>query len=100
MIYNFDTPAEYIDFVKSNKTEVVTSIVQGINIALELGLDNAVLMELNFDRHKQAFEISLDKSQWEASLDACIEIFMENNESDNAIDTYLVKKKLIEQYTN
>jgi len=95
MIYNFDSPTEYVNFVKTNKSEVTKAIVQGINLALDLELDNAVILELNFDRQKQAFEISLDKSQWETSLNACIDIFVENNESDNAIDTYLVKKKLL-----
>jgi len=95
MVYTFDDKQQYLQYFKTNKLEVTKNIVEGIDYSLEHELSSALVFELNFKGTSVAYEITIDKEDWEKTLDACLEIFTEFEDADGAIDTYLVKKKLI-----
>lgn len=96
MYLEFESLKEYENYFTKNKLEVARTIAQGISKAHESEKEEALIFEIGFENSDQiVYEVSVEKKEWIRSLDACLDIFTKEEDSDNAIDTFLIKKKLL-----
>lgn len=96
MKISFKDIDEYSQYVRKNRELIIKAILDGIDYSIEHELTKALIFEVSFYNSSEIYEVTLDKTEWEHSLDVCMKEFLENNQSDNAIDTYLVQKKFKE----
>ena len=95
MYLEFDTIKEYESYFKKNKVEVAKTIAKSISEAYDNEKEEAFVFEIGFEGNDQiVYEVSVEKDQWEQSLEACLKIFTDHDENDEAIDTYLITKKI------
>jgi len=87
---------EFSDMFREKDVEMTTSIRDSIQEALEQNKRTANLFEVEFEGVETIMEISLPKSQWKVALDNCLKHYEEWEMGDDALDTYLVLKKLNE----
>lgn len=85
---HFNTTEEFAEVFTSKKLEVTRAIVEGIEKAVITNSRTALLFEVSFTTVDNMFEISLPKSQWQPSLQACLDHFHELNLADEQIDTW------------
>jgi len=88
------TSEDYLDFFRDRKVEVTNAICNGIEVAFETQQDVANVFEVDFIDSLSVYEVSIDKKDWSDTLTSCMNIFQEHNESDMAIDAYMLKKKV------
>lgn len=93
----FKDTEEFGKEFKEENQQITDLIYEGIKEALLANKKTARLFEVHFTEVKTICDISLPGTQWEKALEKCLEIYTKLGESDKAIDTYLVKKKLNEQ---
>ena len=93
---HFENTSEFETLFKSKEQEITDAIVEGIQEAVNYAKKTAYLFEVTFEQVHLSYEISLPSSQWEKALDSCLKHYEELNESDKAIDTYLLKKQVRE----
>lgn len=90
----FETTDEFERVFKKHDREITNSIVAGIEGAFELQRKNAKLFEISFTGVDLKYEISLPSSQWEIALESCMDHYRQLEESDSAIDVYLLQKEI------
>ena len=88
---------EFSDMFREKDVEMTTSIRDSIQEALDQNKRTANLFEVEFEGVETIIEISLPKSQWKIALENCLKHFEEWEMGDDALDTYLVLKKLNEE---
>lgn len=93
----FTTIEEFKQLFKSKNEEVSDAIVQGIQIAKAAGKKSAGLFEISLQDEETVFEISLNRAQWVTALESCLTNYELIQESDKAIDTYLLIKQIKKQ---
>jgi len=91
---HFGNTNEFEKVFKSKDTEVTDAIANGIHQAITYQKKTAFLFEITFEDAELAFEISLPSTQWELALESCIDHYRECNETDKAIDAYLLQKEV------
>lgn len=87
---------EFSDMFREKDVEMTTSIRDSIQEALEQNKRTANLFEVEFEGVETILEISLGKNQWKVALENCLKHYEEWEMGDDALDTYLVLKKLNE----
>ena len=93
---HFENTHEFETLFKSKNQEITDAIVEGIQEAINSKKKSAHLFEITFDEADMSYEISLPSSQWNTALTSCLEHYEQLQESDKAIDTYLLRKKITE----
>lgn len=93
----FKNTDEFERVFKEQDQEITDSIYESIEEASQLKKRTANLFEISFDDVELTYDISLPISQWETALQSCLDIYTKLHDSDRAIDTYLLKKKVNEQ---
>lgn len=96
MILEFDSLTEYEEYFRLNKLQISREIVKSIEDSFEKNFSEAIPFKIVFSNIREIlYEISVGKEDWVDSIDACMKIFTDLEASDDAIDAYFVKKKLI-----
>lgn len=97
MFLEFDSFKDYEKYFSDNKVLVSRQIVHSIEDSFEKKEKNAIAFEIGFSgMNNIVYEISVDEKEWINSLESCLRIFTDHNASDDAIDTYFIKKKIVE----
>jgi hypothetical protein len=91
---HFKNTDEFEKVFKVKDESITDAIVQGVQEAVSFQKKTAQLFEISFDEVDLAYEISLPSSQWETALENCLDHYREIEESDKAIDTYLLQKEV------
>ena len=91
---HFENTNEFERVFKAKDEEITDAIVKGIEEAYSFHKKSAGLFEISFEDIEMSYEISLPAAQWEVALDRCLEHYEHLQESDKAIDTYLLKKEV------
>ena len=93
----FTNTDEFERVFKKQDQDITDSIYESIQEAHQANKRTANLFEISFEDVDLIYDISLPISQWETALQSCLDIYTKLNESDKAIDTYLLKKTVNEQ---
>lgn len=91
---HFETIEEFNEMFLNKTPEVTDTIVKSISEALKFQKGTAKLYSITIGEDEYSYEITLPKSQWETALENCIEKYTKWEYSDEAIDTYLIKKEV------
>lgn len=96
MYLEFESLTEYERYFTKNKSTIARTIAEGIDKAYESEKEEALIFEIGFENSDQiVYEVSVERGEWVRTLDACLDIFTKEEDSDGAIDTFLIKKKLL-----
>ena len=90
----FENTDEFERVFKTHDKEITDAIVKGINNSYKIKKKTANLFDIGFHNTDLRYEISLPSSQWELALESCMDHYRKINESDLAIDVYLLQKKV------
>lgn len=93
---HFNSLDEYESFFDKKSQEVTDGIVQAIQQAFLSKKKTAKLFEIEIEGAESVFEVSLSHKEWEKALTNALEHYQEWELADHAIDTYLLKKSIIE----
>lgn len=85
---HFKSTEEFEVLFRQRSLEVTDAIVDGIENAMAQNKKTALLFEVSIDSYEIAYEISLPSSQWEESLQLCLDHYHELNLTDQQIDTW------------
>ena len=85
---------EISDMFREKTVDMTTSIRNSIQEALDQNKKTANLFEVEFEGVETIMEITLPRNQWKTALDNCLKHFEEWEMGDDALDTYLILKKL------
>lgn len=85
---------EFSDMFREKTVDMTTSIRNSIQEALDQNKKTANLFEVEFEGVETIMEITLPRNQWKTALDNCLKHFEEWEMGDDALDTYLILKKL------
>lgn len=96
MEYTFESFEEYEKYFIKNKVEVTKAIIQGIDRSIDENVDKAIIFDIIFENYFYGYEISIEKDEWLHSIESCMKILQEYNDSNGVIDAYLTKKKYLE----
>jgi hypothetical protein len=91
---NFENTEEFERVFKNTDIEITDAIVSGIVEAFDKKVKTSDIFEITFDDAELAFEISLTSTQWELALESCLSFYTKAEESDKAIETYLLQKNI------
>lgn len=91
MKVNFDSFDDYTNYIKENGVDICNAIHKSIERAIKENEDEALLFEIFFAGQEFVYEITIDKPDWIDSLNRCVQVFTDNNESDKAIDAHELK---------
>ena len=91
---NFENTNEFERVFKKQDKEVTDAIVEGIVKAYEDRKKTASLFDIGFFDTDLRYEISLPCSQWEIALESCMDHYREIDETNAAIDVYLLQKEV------
>ena len=93
----FQNTDEFERVFKKRDLEITDVIYESIEEASNSKKKTANLFEISFEDVDLTYDITLPNSQWETALQSCLDIYTELSESDKAIDTYLLKKRVSKQ---
>lgn len=80
---------------RTPKKEIQDAILQSIEDALHLGKKSAHVFEISFEGIVDgSYKVTLPKSQWIQSLEACKMFYEQTNDYNYAIDSYILIKKI------
>lgn len=82
------------DIFRTKSVEMTDTIKTSIQDAYNANKRTAQLFEIEIIGGDNTFEISLGKTQWITALENCLRHYEEWGHSDDAIDTYMLIKKL------
>ena len=85
---HFKDIKEFNGLFKNKSEKVTDAIVEGIEKALLDNDKSASLFEVSFQDYDNVYEIGLSQSQWEVSLQSCLDHYHKLNLSDKVIDTW------------
>lgn len=91
---HFQNTEEFEKVFKSRDMQITDAIVGGIQESLLFHKKTAQLFQVSFEGVELSYEISLHNSQWEVALESCLKHYTDAQESDKAIDTYLLQKEI------
>ena len=91
---HFKNTEEFEKLFKTRDEQVTDAIVEGIQEALSFNKKTAQLFEISFEEVELSYEISLPSNQWNTALESCLKHYTDIQESDKAIDTYLLQKEV------
>lgn len=92
--FEFADMEEFTEFFSEKTPRMTLLIAKAISVAVRTKKKTANMFEVSIQGGDTSFEISLPKSQWETALGACLKYFEEWEMGDEAIDTYLLLKKI------
>jgi hypothetical protein len=96
-VLNFKTVDEFEDFTENARDEICSCILLSLQEAFELEeTEPVVLFEVDIDEDINTYDIYLHRNEWVTALSGCLDVFTEYNRGDDAIDTYLLIKKIEE----
>ena len=93
---HFDSLEEFDKLFEGDSKMLTDEMVSSIDEALSFQKGTAKLYTINIGEEEFTYEITLPKSQWEVALEACLAKYAKWECSDESIDTYLLKKRVIE----
>jgi hypothetical protein len=82
---------------KEKSVEMTANIRESIQEAFSNRKKTALLFEIEIDGMDSSFEISITTKEWVTALENCLKHYEEWEMGDDAIDTYLLIKKLKEK---
>ena len=82
---------------REKSVDMTNNIREGIQEAFDNNKKTAMLFEIFMDGMDTSFEISLPAKEWTIALENCLNHYQEWEMSDEAIDTYLLNKKIKEK---
>ena len=85
---HFEDASQFETLFKKKTKDVTDAIVLGIEIAIANNKKTASLFEISFQDAEQIFEVTLPKSQWQVSLESCLDHYHKLEETDKQIDTW------------
>jgi len=95
MHLEFGSINDYEKYFVDNKVPVCRNILSTIENAYEKDLKEAIIFEISFAADSDiVYEVSVEKDDWDSSLQACMNILSENEATDDVIDAYLLRKKI------
>ena len=86
--------AELEDIFKKKSVDMTTNIRDSIQEAITSKKKTALLFQIEVDGMDTSFEISITRKEWVVALENCLKHFEEWEMGDDAIDTYLLIKKI------
>lgn len=89
---HFENTDEFERVFKAKDEEVTDAMVEGINEAFSFQKKSADLFEITFQDVDLVYEITLPSTQWEIALETCLNHYRDLEQSDKAIDVYLLQK--------
>ena len=89
---HFENTGEFERVFKAKDEEVTDAMVEGINEAFSFQKKSAELFEITFQDIDIVYEITLPSTQWEIALETCLNHYRDLEQSDKAIDVYLLQK--------
>jgi capsule polysaccharide export protein KpsC/LpsZ len=89
---HFENTDEFERVFKAKDEEVTDAMVEGINEAFSFQKKSAELFEITFQDIDIVYEITLPSTQWEIALETCLNHYRDLEQSDKAIDVYLLQK--------
>jgi len=89
---HFENTDEFERVFKAKDEEVTDAMVEGINEAFSFQKKSAELFEITFQDIDLVYEITLPSTQWEIALETCLNHYRDLEQSDKAIDVYLLQK--------
>jgi hypothetical protein len=95
-ILNFESLEDFNKLFEKDSRMITDEIVKSIEEALNFQKGTAKLFTISIANEEHSFEVTLPKSQWEAALESCLDKYSKWDEADASIDTYLLKKRVVE----
>lgn len=89
---HFENTDEFERVFKAKDEEVTDAMVEGITEAFSFQKKSAELFEITFQDIDLVYEITLPSTQWEIALETCLNHYRDLEQSDKAIDVYLLQK--------
>ena len=89
---HFENTDEFERVFKAKDEEVTDAMVEGIQEAFSFQKKSAELFEITFKDIDLVYDISLPSTQWEVALETCLNHYRDLEQSDKAIDVYLLQK--------
>lgn len=91
----FKSLTEFQQAVEKPTPTLSTIIYESIQESYDKGEQSSRLFNVSLDSEQVDYEITLPKKQWAKALESCLKDFEAFEESDMAIDCYLLRKKLL-----
>ena len=79
---------------KEKSVEMTDSIKEAVQQAYDTNKKTAMLFSIEIEGVDSAFEISITRKEWITALEKCLRHYEEWEHGDDALDTYLLIKKL------
>jgi hypothetical protein len=89
-----DSLEELEAMFKERSVEMTDAIRESIQEAYDSKKRTALLFEIQIEGVENAFEISVTRKEWIIALENCLRHYEEWEHGDDALDTYLLIKKL------
>jgi hypothetical protein len=89
-----DSLEELEAMFKEKSVEMTDAIRESIQEAYDSKKRTALLFEIQIEGVENAFEISITRKEWIIALENCLRHYEEWEHGDDALDTYLLIKKL------
>jgi len=86
--------SDILKIIEENPVEILKTTYRGIEIAFNNNQKSAFLFEIEAQEFVNVLEISIPSKDWEKALLNCLEQFEKFELFDDALDTYLLIKKL------
>lgn len=94
--FNFDSFFDFKEAIENGKAELSKTVFYSIQESFNNNLKTSKLFTIGIEEDGLEYEIALPRSQWANALKGCLRDFEAFEESDLAIDSYLLRKKLLE----
>ena len=94
---HFKTTDEFESLFKAKTLPVTRTVVSGIQEAVENKKRSANLFQVTFDQADMMYEISLPKSQWEGTLEHCLNHLHKVELADEQIDCWSLLEEIKQQ---
>jgi len=91
---HFENTDEFERVFKAKDEEVTDAMVEGIQEAFSFKKKSAELFEITFKDIELVYDITLPSTQWEIALETCMNHYRDLEQSDKAIDAYLLQKAI------
>jgi hypothetical protein len=95
--FEFETIEDFEEFAENARDRICSCILFSLDRAFEDKEEDTVLFDVSVKQDINIYEIFLNKAEWVTALNSCIEVFTNSNMSDEAIDAYLLIKKIKEE---
>lgn len=89
-----DSLEELEAMFREKSVELTDAIRESIQEAFDNKKRTALLFEIQIGGVESAFEISITRKEWIIALENCLRHYEEWEHGDDALDTYLLIKKL------